>query len=280
MDDLSYRRGGVLVLLILLSPLVLFSCRVKSSGEYESARTAGEELDRTVRALNGKNLSTKDVLEGLDKAEALLPLIQEGREKMSLEADRLTRESYELNSKNIEKLKEDRMELYGSIDDFLVCSYRLCDLVELSVYYHDRSELLARIREIQKTAITIIQGDAPHSAASTFSYYKNLAKITGQTADEEGGWFYTIKVNIGYNFNEKNTQTLLNSSKQAMGGIIRSYFSGLTRTQVVESDENEIKAGLVMAMNDYLIQFSDFSKKKMEGVKLVTFDMIQYYEFH
>ena len=233
-----------------------------------------------MKSLNSRNLSAEDILEGLNDAGNLLDRLQKGRDDMASEADRLTRESYELNAKQIEILKKGRMELYEGMDDFIVCSYRLKDLIRQSVYYHDRPALEKNLTDLQRKTITMVQRDAPHSAASTFSYYKNLSKITSQTADEEGGWYYTIKVNIGYNYNEKDTQTQLNTSKVALSGIIRSYFSGLTKDDVLGSDENIVKAGLVMELNNYLIQFSDFRKKKMEGVKLVTFDMIQYYEFH
>ncbi|MDC7223744.1 MAG: hypothetical protein PQJ60_08395 [Spirochaetales bacterium] len=263
-------------------PLVLFclSCGQDPVRSNKELKQALKELDGVVSELNGKNLTSSDILEGLDRAAILIDEIQEAREKMAEEAGRLTRESYELNSKEIELLKEGRLTLYEGVDDFLVCSYRLSDLIEQSRYYHDRGELRSHLEQIQYSTISLVQRDAPHSRKSTFSYYKNLSKITSQTADPEGHWFYTIKVNVGYNYNEKETQTLLNSSKVAMGGIVRSYFSGLTKDYVLSSAEEDVKAGLVMALNDYLIQFADFRDEKMEGVKLVTFDIIQYYEFH
>ncbi|MBN2625623.1 MAG: hypothetical protein JXA95_03065, partial [Spirochaetales bacterium] len=248
MADFKMIRGSACGIVISFAITFFVSCGNDPLKQYEPAFNARDELVDVVHFLYGKNLSAGEILEGLDKVEKLLPQIQDVRDRMGEEADRLTVESYELHSGNIEKLKEGRMELYQGIDAFLVCSYHLSDVIELSVYYNDHRALYEKLRKTQKDGVSIVQGDAPHSAKSTFSYYKNLDKITGQTADPEGGWFYTVKVNIGYNFNEKDTQTLLNSSKMALAALIRSYFSGMTKDEVMTIDENIIKAGLVMVL--------------------------------
>ena len=235
-------------------------------------------LEKDINKLYKKNIKKEEILNYLWEIEDTLTRVQEGRDKMAKEADRLTKESYELNKKEIVSLKEARVLLYQGINDFIVCSYYLADLIKHPVYYHDRHELIKTLRSLQYQAINMVQRDPPLST-NAYSYYKNLEKITSQTSDTEANWYFTIEVKIGYNFNEKDTQTLINDSKLAMGGQIRSYFSGLTKDFVLGSPESEIKAGLVMAMNDYLIQFADFKTDKMEGIKLVTFDMVQYYEF-
>ena len=269
-------KGPLAILLIL--PL-LSSCGNKSLKDYGALEKDMKSLAKIVKTLESHDLSSEEILEGLDSAALIIDRLQEGRDSMSEESDRLTKESFELNSRRIETLKEGRLTLYESMDDFLVCSYGISDLIKKNLYYHERDELSRRLSGVQRRIVSMVQRDAPHSAKSSFSYYKNISSITSQTADEEGNWYYTIKVNIGYNYNEKDTQTLLNSSKVALGGIIRSYFSSLTKEESLAMDEYDLKAGLVMALNDYLLNFSYFKDKKMEGVKLVTFDMMQYYEF-
>jgi flagellar basal body-associated protein FliL len=265
--------------LLFIVVLLLISCHKDPLKSDKSLKANLKALDKTVSHLYGKDLPASDIFEDLEKASLLVNELQEGRDRMADEADRLTRESYEFNKRKIKLLQEGRLELYEGMDDFLVCSYHLSDVIKLSRYYHDRIELKNSLRALQREVIALVQRDAPHSAQSSFSYYKNLAKITSQAANEDGHWYYTVKVNFGYNYNEKETQTLLNSSKLAMGGIVRSYFSSLTKDDVLNTEEELLKAGLVMELNDYLIQFADFRKKKMEGVKIVTFDIIQYYEF-
>jgi flagellar basal body-associated protein FliL len=265
--------------LLFIVVLLLISCHKDPLKSDKSLKANLKALDKTVSHLYGKDLPASDIFEDLEKASLLVNELQEGRDRMADEADRLTRESYEFNKRKIKLLQEGRLELYEGMDDFLVCSYHLSDVIKLSRYYHDRIELKNSLRALQREVIALVQRDAPHSAQSLFSYYKNLAKITSQAANEDGHWYYTVKVNFGYNYNEKETQTLLNSSKLAMGGIVRSYFSSLTKDDVLNTEEELLKAGLVMELNDYLIQFADFRKKKMEGVKIVTFDIIQYYEF-
>ncbi|MDC7220374.1 MAG: hypothetical protein PQJ59_10560 [Spirochaetales bacterium] len=258
---------------------LLFSCGQNPFKGYDSLKKDLKNLEEAVDFLRRNNLTADEIRDGLNEASLLVGQIQEARDGMAEEAERLTQESYELHSNRIDLLKEGRLELYEGMDDFLVCTYELSDTLKLSRYYHERSELTSLLREIQLRTLAMVQRDAPHSSTSNFSYYKNLSKITSQTADTDGHWYYTIKVNIGYNFNEKNTQTLLNNSKVAMGGVIRSYFSSHSKDEVLSQDEEWVKAGLVLALNDYLIQFADFKDKKMEGVKLVTFDIIQFYEF-
>ena len=269
-------KGPLTISLILL---LLFSCGNSPIRDYGTLEEDMNSLGKIVNALESKNLSSEDILAGLESAALLIDRLQEGRDSMAEDRDRLTKESFELNSRRIESLKEGRLILYESMDDFLVCTYGISDLIKKNQYYHERDELGSSLADVQRKIVSMVQRDAPHSAKSSFSYYKNISTITSQTADEEGNWYYTIKVNIGYNFNEKDTQTLLNSSKVALGGIIRSYFSSMTKEESMGMDEYLLKAGLVMALNNYLLKFSYFKDKKMEGVKLVTFDMMQYYEF-
>ena len=266
---------------VLLS-LMLFgfiSCGNDPFREYESLEKDMKTLEKTVKDLNGRNLTSEEILDGLGEGGRLVHNLQDGRDGMARERERLISESYELNGKRIEALEKGRFALYEGMDDFLVCSYRIYDEIKKNMYYHERELLSRTLENVQRDLISLIQRDPPHSGKSSFSYYKNIPSITSQTADEEGNWYYTIKVNIGYNFNEKDTQTILNASKAALGGLIRSYFSSMTKEESLTRDESHIKAGLVMVLNEYLIQFSRFKDKKMEGVKLVTFDMIQYYEF-
>ncbi len=269
-------KVGVLLSLMLFG---FVSCGNDPFDEYESLEKDMKTLEKTVKDLSGRNLTSEEILEGLGEGDRLVKNLQGGRDEMAREREKLISESYELNGKRIEALEKGRFSLYEGMDDFLVCSYRIYDEIKKNMYYHERELLSGTLENVQRNIISLIQRDPPHSAKSSFSYYKNIPSITSQTADDEGNWYYTIKVNIGYNFNEKDTQTILNASKAALGGLIRSYFSSMTKEESLTRDEAHIKAGLVMVLNEYLIQFSRFKDKKMEGVKLVTFDMIQYYEF-
>lgn len=266
-------------LLLCLFTLLMISCGSNPLKGEKEIRSSAEDVEKIINTLYGKNLTSQAILDGLNDLSLPLDELNDFRGQMAEEANRLTLESYEVHSKEIERLKEARKEIYLIIDRFLVLSYYLKELIGQTYYYHDRQKLSDAIIREQRRVTAMVQRDPPLSDSS-FSYYKNIDKITSQTADPDGSWFYTIEVNIGYNLNEKNTQTLLNSSKPAFSGLIRSYFSGLTKDYVLTHPEEDVKAGLVMALNDYLMQFALFKDDKMEGVKLVTFDMIQYYEFH
>jgi flagellar basal body-associated protein FliL len=266
--------------LLLLSLLFTFlSCSGDPFKEEKELEDDMINLEKNIDQLNKKNITSEEIINHLWEVEEILTWLQDGRNRMADELDRLTKESYELHARKIDLLREGRFELYNHIDDFLVCSYQLTDLIKSQVYYHERQELNEILGRVQRKATAMVQDDPPLSNA-TYSYYKNLDKITSQTADEDGSWYYTIEVSIGYNLNEKDTQTLINSSKLALGGLVRSYFSGLTKDQIIGTPEPELKAGLVIALNNHLIKFADFKNNKMEGIKLITMNEVQTYEFH
>lgn len=112
------------------------------------------------------------------------------------------------------------------------------------------------------------------------AFYKNLPDITSRTSDPEGNMYFIIKVNVGYIRTEKQTQTAVNSSKQAMIDIVRSYCSQHTENELMGWNEVNLKAGLMKELNDYLVQFYDFKPGKLEGVKAIAISKIQTFPFN
>jgi len=112
------------------------------------------------------------------------------------------------------------------------------------------------------------------------AFYKNLPDITSRTSDPEGNMYFIIKVNVGYIRTEKQTQTAVNSSKQAMVDIVRSYCSLHTEYELLGWNEVNLKAGLMKEINDYLVQFYDFKPGKLEGVKAIAISKIQTFPFN
>ncbi len=113
-----------------------------------------------------------------------------------------------------------------------------------------------------------------------FFNYKNIPEITGYTADTDPTIFFA-KVSVSYTYRDSRTQTWLNRRKDWLSDYFQRFFSMTERNDFSPIDQSNpdandwaaagLKARAVHGINRKIILATPFGKKKVNGVRDVSF---------
>ena len=85
------------------------------------------------------------------------------------------------------------------------------------------------------------------------SYYKNIPMIQGMTRDEKPK-VYNVKVDLGYEYQNKKIQTELNKRKIQLTDLIRTLLSSYREEQFFIENQTELKELIREKINEILIE--------------------------
>jgi len=85
------------------------------------------------------------------------------------------------------------------------------------------------------------------------SYYKNIPMIQGMTRDEKPK-VYNVKVDLGYEYQNKKIQTELNKRKIQLTDLIRTQLSALKEENFMIENQTELKELIREEINKILIE--------------------------
>lgn len=108
------------------------------------------------------------------------------------------------------------------------------------------------------------------------AYYKNIPELTGRTLDKNVSIFFTVKIQLGYELGEQQTQTILNKNKYAMSDTIRKYFSSRYVIELESKNENLLKAQLRVLLNRQVLKYD--KSGELDGIEDVSIVALQNYQ--
>lgn len=107
------------------------------------------------------------------------------------------------------------------------------------------------------------------SVPPELTWYDNIPEIRTRTSDENAVTVI-VKVNLGYEIEDKATQSELISRTPRLQDMIRSFFAGKTASQLQPRNEKELKEELQAKINNAL------SKGKIKDVIFLDFNIMEF----
>ena len=150
-------------------------------------------------------------------------------------------------------------------------------MVEAADIYRRQADLLALIPGEERFQAYAVEPGIRW--VPSFSYYKNIPEVSGQTQDTPPNIFFA-KVNLGYTYRDGDTQTWLNRRKEWLTDYFAMFFSKASIRDFSPLSQGErrdaewrtsiLKAEAIHGINMRIIADYPFTKKR-DGVKDVAF---------